>query len=114
MCSLTRALVSATLPLLVACATAAPKYNLRVQVTTATDWSDLAAFGERAAQSAGVPVRNVAGIAPRRYAFTLACANAAECELAMQRLKAEAGLIQSVEIDGRSQTPRTPTPSTSR
>lgn len=109
MCSLTRALVSVTLPLLVACAGATPKQSLRVQVTTANDWPDLTLLAERAAQSAGVPVRDVAGIAPRRYAFTLDCSTAAECEQALQRLAAERGLIVSVERDTRSAVPNPPT-----
>lgn len=105
MCSLTRALVSVTLPLLVACAGASPKQSLRVQVTTASDWPDLRTLGDRAARSAGVPVRDVAGVAPRRYAFTLDCANAAECELAVKRLAAERELIESVVRDERAGVP---------
>lgn len=113
MSSLTRALVSVTLPLLVACGVAESRQNQRVQVKTAGDWTDLDALGERVARSAGVPVRDVAGIAPRRYVLTLACASAAECDLAMQRLSAEPGLIESVSLDSRARIPSPPSPTSS-
>ncbi len=96
---------------LAACAAAAPVAQ-RLQVTTAAEWSDVAALQTAAAQAAGVSVRDVAGVAPRRFALTLECPDAAACADARRRLIASS-LVVDVAEDARARaTP--PPPGTTR
>lgn len=114
MSSLTRTLVSVTLPLLVACVAETSRHSLRVQVRTADDWSDLSALGDRASRSAGVPVRDVSGVAPREFAMTLSCQDDRECDLAIERLSAEHSLVESVQRDARARVPPRPAAASAR
>ena len=87
--------------------------SLRLQVITAADWADLAALQRAAAEAAGTPVRDVAGIAPRRFALTLDCADAAACDTARERLRASA-LVSEVADDRRERLPPAPSPPIAR
>lgn len=92
--------------MLAACATAAP-VAVRLQVATAADWADAAALQRALADVAGTPVRDVAGIAPRRFALTLDCPDAAACDVARERLRASA-LVAEVADDRRERLPPAP------
>ena len=94
--------------LLAACA-AASSVSLRLQVTTAADWADLAALRRAAAEAARTPVRDVAGVAPRRFALTLDCPDATACDAARARLQASA-LVTAVADDRRERLPPAPHP----
>lgn len=98
--------------MLAGCAAASPA-SLRLQVTTAADWADAAALRQAVASAAGVGLRDVAGIAPRRFALTLDCADAAACEAARGRLQASA-LFTEVADDPRQRTPVPPASASSR
>jgi hypothetical protein len=97
---------------LAACAVASP-VSLRLQVTTAADWADLAALQRAAAEAAGTTVRDVAGIAPRRFALTLDCPDAVACDASRERLRASA-LVTDVADDRRERPPPSPHPPSSR
>lgn len=97
---------------LAACAGATP-IVLRLQVVTAADWTDPAALRGAVEQVAGVPVRDAAGVAPRRHAITLECADAAACAAARERLQASP-LFVEVADDTRQRTPVPPAPSSTR
>lgn len=87
---------------------APPVEGLRVQIRTVADGPALPALSARLAAIAGVPVRDIAGIAPQRFAVTLECADAAACDGAVARLIAERALIAEVIPDARRKLPTRP------
>lgn len=111
--SQTRLAGCAAFVLAVAACAAAEPLTLRLQVETSADWPDPDALRLAAAQAAGVPVPDLAGVAPRRYTLTLACADAAACAQARQRLQASP-LFTRVDDDPRQRPPAPPAPATTR
>lgn len=88
--------------------------GLRVQVQTVTDWPSLPALAARLAAIAGVPVRDIAGIAPQRVSVTLECADTTACDRAVARLAAERAVIAEVTPDARRKLPTRPPRSESK
>ena len=79
-----------------------------------TDWPSLPALATRLATIAGVPVRDIAGIAPQRVSVTLECVDATECDRAVARLVAEPAVIAEVIPDARRRLPTRPPRSESK
>jgi hypothetical protein len=86
----------------------------RLLVRTAADWPDAAAFAERAASVAGVAVHDVRAVAPRQFAFLLACDDATICQAALRRLTADHDLVLDVQVNQRRRLPSRPSPSTAQ
>jgi hypothetical protein len=99
---------------LAACTHATAPAAPRVLVSTSADWLDPAAFAARAAQVAGVPVRDVAAVSPRLYALTLDCPDAPACAAARSRLAADRSFAQRVSDDARVPSPTQPASSSAR
>ena len=96
--------------LLSACAGTGQPVEWRLQVRTATDWPDLQALAERAAQIAGVPVSpDVAPVAPGWYAITLQCPDRSTCKRASMKLAAQPSLFVELRRDDTRQQPTRPT-----
>ena len=96
-----------------ACSHAAPQPGddarpLQLLVRSAGDWPDAAAFAQRAAERAGVPVRGARIVGPRRYALTLLCIPGAGCDEARRRLLGDGSVIAEVQVDARRALPRPP------
>ncbi|HJV96737.1 MAG TPA: hypothetical protein VJ608_11900 [Albitalea sp.] len=98
---------------LLACADGPPPHGLRVTAQAVADWPTPAAFAERAAAIAAVPVRDVAVIGTRRYALSLLCRDDAECQRALARLR-DPSFAAAVEVDARRSIPARPAASQSR
>jgi hypothetical protein len=62
---------------------------------------DAAAIGAEATRIAGVRVTYAAATSPVWHALALHCTGTAECDAAIARLRAAAGVYQTVEIEGR-------------
>ncbi len=77
-------------------------------VRTVADWPAAAPFGRRAAEVAGVQVREVAIVAPRQFAISLLCDDAAACQAAVRRLQAEPAFLLDVLPDQRRRLPARP------
>ncbi|CAN5917522.1 hypothetical protein BH11PSE8_BH11PSE8_34280 [soil metagenome] len=87
---------------------AGPLEGLRVQVRTVADWPSLPALAARLAAISGVPVREIAGMAPQRVSVTLDCADAPACDRALARLDAERAVVAEVTPDERRKLPTRP------
>ena len=92
---------------LTACAAPAPKdfaaqaAPLRVMVKLVRPSEDTAAIGAEATRVAGVPVTHAAATSASWHALALHCASAAECDVAVARLRGAGAVYQTVEIEGR-------------
>ncbi|MEO6031898.1 MAG: hypothetical protein ABIP61_08370 [Burkholderiaceae bacterium] len=97
---------------------AAPAHDavpgLRVALRTVADPASPEALAQQLGRSAGVPVRHLTLLAPRRATLTLVCPDAAACEVALQRLEADRDLVADVQPDRRQRRPTDPSRSTSR
>jgi hypothetical protein len=80
----------------------------RLIVHTAADWPSAAAFAQRAAEVAGVPVRDVSALAPGQFSLLLVCDDANLCQLAVQRLSGERAFLLDVQADQRRRLPPRP------
>ena len=98
---------------LAAGANAQAPHGLRVTAQAVADWPTPAAFAERAAAVAAMPVRDVQVIGTRRYALSLMCRDDADCQQALARLR-DPSFTAAVEIDARRSIPARPAASQSR
>jgi hypothetical protein len=80
----------------------------RLIVRTAADWLSATAFAQRAAEVAGVPVRDVSVIAPGQFSLLLVCDDATICQGAVQRLSGERAFLVDVQADQRRRLPPRP------
>jgi hypothetical protein len=100
------ALGLATLAGLAACAapadTAGPAAGeVRVLVKLARPSDDAAAIVRQASAAAGTPVRYLAATSLQWHALGLRCGSAADCDAALQRLRADAAHFEAVQRDER-------------
>jgi len=80
-------------------ATGTPPLRVMVKLVHASDDAD--AIGAEAGRIAGVRVTYAASAGPQWHALALHCANNAECDAAIGRLRVAGNVYQSVEIEGR-------------
>jgi hypothetical protein len=73
--------------------------QMRVLVKLQDASSDPLVLARQASAIAGVPVRYVSAASPRWHALTLECASSAECDAALQRLRADDRAFAEVERD---------------
>jgi hypothetical protein len=85
-----------------------PPAGLRVLLTTAGEWPTLGELAGRAAHLAGVEVRDVDEMGPRRYRLTLLCNSEAECRNAVARIQADRRFALDVQADFRQRIPARP------
>jgi hypothetical protein len=78
--------------------------NARVMVRLRDPSVDRAAVAAQAQAVAGVPVQATGAVTPEWQALTLDCADAAACDAAVARLRADTGRYLLVEIDRRVST----------
>lgn len=78
--------------------------SARVMVKLRNPSVDRAAVAADAQRVAGVPVRATGAVTPEWQALSLDCADAAACEAAIDRLRADTGRYLLVEIDRRAST----------
>ena len=88
--------------------------GLRVTLRTVADAASPQALAQQIGHSAGVAARDLSLHAPRHATLTLECTDAAACEQALQRLRADHELIADVQPDQRQRRPTIPSRSTSR
>ncbi|MDB6002240.1 MAG: hypothetical protein JWP52_3939, partial [Rhizobacter sp.] len=81
--------------------------GVRVMVKLAKPTVDRAAVAAHAQDVAGVPVQATNAVSPDWHALSLACANAAACDAAIARLRADTGAFVAIETDARRR-PLTP------
>lgn len=86
---------------------AAPAH--RLIVLTVLEWPATDALAQRVAAVAGVPVVEVRRIAPRQFALSLLCPDAADCRAAQERLSAEPNFLVGLQEDQRRRIPGRPT-----
>jgi len=92
---------------LAACAVAGtPAVGVRVLVRLVEPSADAAAIGALASRHAGVPVTYAAAAGPAVHALALQCGSAAQCDLAVARLRDAGTVYASVEIEGRKKAMR--------
>lgn len=77
-------------------------------VHSADDWPSAEAFGARAAEVAGTPLRQVSASNPRQFVLVLDCADEARCQAAAARLAADTRLVRSIEPDRLMRLPTRP------
>ena len=98
------ALALAALAALAACSTPAaeadPGAEMRVLVKLAQPSGDAAAITRAVEQAAGTPTRYLASSSPHWHALALHCGAPAECEAALQRLRADRA-FEAVQRDER-------------
>ncbi len=75
--------------------------DMRILVTLPQPSADGSAVAHAAQRAAGVPVRHLAALSPLQHALALSCHAPAECEAALQRLRAQSGQFVAVALDGR-------------
>jgi hypothetical protein len=84
-----------------ACAHAsAPTTEQRVLVQLVQPEGDAARVAERVARSSGAPARYLAASGGGWHALALACADAAACDTALERLRSDSGVL-AVQPDAR-------------
>ena len=88
--------------------------GMRVTLRTVADPASAQELAQQLGRSAGVAVRELSLLAPRRATLTLGCVDAAACEQALQRLRADQELVADVQPDQRQRRPTIPSRSTSR
>src|SRR5262245_44650477 len=117
MLPLRKVVLMAALPL-VACAQAdsnrAPEPSRQVILYTTNEWPNSARVVDRAAELAGVRVRDALELAPRCYRVSLLCDDEAACKAAMARIAADRNFVLAVEADPRQQIPAKPSRESSR
>ncbi len=74
---------------------------MRILATLPQPSADGSAVARAAQRAAGVPVRHLAALSPLQHALALSCHTTAECEAALQRLRAQSGQFVAVALDGR-------------
>ena len=97
---LTVALMSSAIGM-AACAAEPVQPELRVMVKLSQPATDPDVIARQAARVAGTAVRYAAAISPQWHALALSCADAAGCEAAMQRLRADTNTYEAVQRDER-------------
>jgi hypothetical protein len=80
---------------------ARPETPLRVMLKLARGSQDAAAIAAEATRVAGVPTSYAAATSSTWHAIVLHCADTAQCDAAIARLRAAGTIYQAVEIDGR-------------
>ncbi len=98
-------------------ATVPPAVEMRLLVKAGVNTDGLAsdALAQRAAQIAKQPVRYLSANGAGWHVLLLGCADSAQCDAGLQRLRGQTAEFQSVEPDGRKQHgPDSRTPATSR
>lgn len=88
---------------LAACA-AAPEAGpgpLRVMVRLAQPQADAAGIAAAAASSAGRPVRYLSASGTDWHALAIDCADAADCQAAFERLRADTDRFSAAQLDAR-------------
>jgi len=98
--------LASTATLLAGCAVAAnaagePAFTTRVMVKLVRPSEDAIAIGAEATRHAGVPVTYAAATSTSWHAVLLHCTSAAQCDAAVERLRAAAAIYQAVELDGK-------------
>lgn len=91
--------------------------EMRLQVKTGAQTEGWAgeALARHASRIAGLPVRHLAANGGGWHAVVLGCAELAQCDAGLQRLRAQGADFQAVEPDTRaSRGPGVPTPASSR
>lgn len=94
-----------------------PAIEMRLLVKASANTDGLAAddLAQRAAQIAQLPVRYLSASGAGWHALVLGCADWAQCDLGLQRLRSQPTAFASVEPDARaSRGPGSPSPATSR
>ncbi len=76
-----------------------PTQQLRVLVKLQDASADPLVLVRQASSIAGVPVHYAAAVGPRWHALTLSCASSAECDAALQRMRADRQAFAEVERD---------------
>jgi hypothetical protein len=84
-----------------AVATATPPSEARLLVKLAHPASDGAAIAREVGASAGVPARYLSSSSAQWHVVVLRCASSAECDAAVQRLRADTARIEAVQPDQR-------------
>lgn len=85
---------------LAACA-AEPPQELRLLVQTSPALNDAATIAEQATRSSGKAVRYLTASGGGWHALALSCRGAADCEAALQRLRADSQQFPTVQRDER-------------
>ncbi|MEP6739488.1 MAG: hypothetical protein ABJA61_03865 [Caldimonas sp.] len=77
--------------------------EVRVLVKLVRPSDDFAAIGAEASRRAGVAVTHRAAASSSWHALALRCADAAQCEGAIERLRHAGTVYEAVELEGRMQ-----------
>lgn len=79
----------------------APAAPLRVLVRLAQPQPDAAAIAAAAASSAGRPVRYLSASGADWHALAVDCTDAADCQAAFERLRADTTRFSAAQVDAR-------------